>query len=64
MPHEEIVNVRYMVDDVDASIDFYSNLLGFELLSNAAPCRRGGRLKIPTVRVRLNFWCTSTTPRS
>ena len=37
MPHEEIVNVRYMVDDVDASIDFYSNLLGFELLSSAAP---------------------------
>ena len=37
MPHEEIVNVRYMVDDVDASIEFYSKLLGFELLSNASP---------------------------
>ena len=31
------VNVRYMVDDVDASIAFYTTHLGFTLLSSAAP---------------------------
>ena len=31
------VNVRYMVDDVDAAIDFYTTHLGFTLLSSAAP---------------------------
>ena len=34
---DEMVNVRYMVDDVNASIDFYTKLFGFELLSSAAP---------------------------
>jgi catechol 2,3-dioxygenase-like lactoylglutathione lyase family enzyme len=33
----EMVNVRYMVDDVQASIDFYTKHLGFELLTSAAP---------------------------
>lgn len=37
MQNDETVNVRYMVDDVSASIDFYTKLLGFELLTNAAP---------------------------
>jgi len=37
MPNNEIVNVRYMVDDVDEAIAFYSKLLGFELLTSAAP---------------------------
>ena len=37
MPANEIVNVRYMVDDVDESIAFYTKLLGFELLTSAAP---------------------------
>ena len=37
MPTNEIVNVRYMVNDVDESIAFYTKLLGFELLTNAAP---------------------------
>ena len=32
MANDETVNVRYMVDDVDASIAFYTELLGFELL--------------------------------
>src|SRR5712691_2780378 len=32
-----MVNVRYMVDDVDAAVAFYTNHLGFTLLSNAAP---------------------------
>jgi catechol 2,3-dioxygenase-like lactoylglutathione lyase family enzyme len=31
------VNVRYMVDDVDAAVAFYTKHLGFTLLSNAAP---------------------------
>jgi len=37
MPANEIVNVRYMVDDVDESIAFYTKLLGFEVLTSAAP---------------------------
>jgi catechol 2,3-dioxygenase-like lactoylglutathione lyase family enzyme len=32
-----IVNVRYMVDDVDAAVAFYTTHLGFTLNSNAAP---------------------------
>lgn len=31
------VNVRYMVDDVDRAVAFYTTLLGFTLNSNAAP---------------------------
>ena len=31
------VNVRYIVDDVEASIDFYTRHLGFALESSAAP---------------------------
>lgn len=31
------MNVRYMVDDVERSIAFYTTLLGFSLISNAAP---------------------------
>ncbi len=37
MPNNETVNVRYMVDDVDEAIAFYSTLLGFELLTSAPP---------------------------
>jgi catechol 2,3-dioxygenase-like lactoylglutathione lyase family enzyme len=37
MPNDETVNVRYMVDDVDEAIAFYGKLLGFELLTSAAP---------------------------
>jgi catechol 2,3-dioxygenase-like lactoylglutathione lyase family enzyme len=36
MPEHQ-VNVRYMVDDVQISIDWYTTNLGFKLLSNAAP---------------------------
>lgn len=40
------VNVRYMVDDVEASVAFYTTHLGFEPLTNAAPAfadvARGG----------------------
>ncbi|HEX9125433.1 MAG TPA: VOC family protein [Methylomirabilota bacterium] len=31
------VNVRYMVDDVDAAVAFYTNYFGFTLLSKTAP---------------------------
>ena len=34
---DEIVNVRYMVDDVDSAIDFYTTQFGFTLRSSAAP---------------------------
>jgi catechol 2,3-dioxygenase-like lactoylglutathione lyase family enzyme len=34
---ETTVNVRYMVDDVDAAIAWYTKHLGFKLLTNAAP---------------------------
>src|SRR5215212_2323307 len=37
MLHDETVNVRYMVDDVEASIDFYTKQLDFEVLTSAAP---------------------------
>jgi catechol 2,3-dioxygenase-like lactoylglutathione lyase family enzyme len=37
MPHDETVNVRYMVDDVDEAIAFYTKQLEFELLTSAAP---------------------------
>lgn len=37
MSNDELVNVRYMVHDVEESIAFYTRLLGFELLNNAAP---------------------------
>jgi catechol 2,3-dioxygenase-like lactoylglutathione lyase family enzyme len=37
VPNDEVVNVRYMVDDVDKSIAFYTEQLGFELLTSASP---------------------------
>lgn len=37
MSHDETVNVRYMVDDVDAAVAFYTQLLGFEVVTSAAP---------------------------
>ena len=37
MADDEIINVRYMVDDVDESIAFYTHHLGFEVLTNASP---------------------------
>lgn len=42
----ETVNVRYMVDDVEASIAWYTENLGFKLLTEHAPAfadvQRGG----------------------
>ncbi len=37
MIDENTVNVRYMVDDVDRAIAFYTEHLGFEVLSSASP---------------------------
>jgi catechol 2,3-dioxygenase-like lactoylglutathione lyase family enzyme len=37
MEPTEMVNVRYMVDDVDTALEFYTKHLGFELLNNFAP---------------------------
>ena len=37
MRNDETVNVRYMVDDVDAAVDFYTNHFGFTVRSSAAP---------------------------
>jgi catechol 2,3-dioxygenase-like lactoylglutathione lyase family enzyme len=37
MSNDEMTSVRYMVDDVEKSIDFYTRLLGFEVLTSAAP---------------------------
>ena len=34
---DELVNVRYMVDDVEAPIDFYTTHFGFRVRTNAAP---------------------------
>jgi catechol 2,3-dioxygenase-like lactoylglutathione lyase family enzyme len=35
--NDEFVNVRYLVDDVDASVAFYTSHFGFAVLSNRAP---------------------------
>ena len=32
---DELVNVRYMVDDVESAVDFYTNHFGFTLRSSA-----------------------------
>ena len=37
MSRDDLVSVRYMVDDVDQAIDFYTRHFGFELGQNASP---------------------------
>ena len=34
---ENRINVRYLVDDVQAAVDWYTRHLGFKLLTNVAP---------------------------
>jgi catechol 2,3-dioxygenase-like lactoylglutathione lyase family enzyme len=34
---DELVNVRYLVDDVDAALKFYTTHLGFKELTNFSP---------------------------
>jgi catechol 2,3-dioxygenase-like lactoylglutathione lyase family enzyme len=45
MRHDDLVSVRYMVDDVDRAVDFYTRHFDFELGHNASPAfaevRRG-----------------------
>jgi catechol 2,3-dioxygenase-like lactoylglutathione lyase family enzyme len=60
MSDDEIVNVRYLVDDVDEAIDFYTEILGFQLLTRSVPAfadvKRGNlRLLLagPTCSARL-----------
>src|SRR3954467_11874073 len=37
MPTEQYASVRYVVDDVQAAVDFYTKHLGFQLNMSAAP---------------------------
>jgi catechol 2,3-dioxygenase-like lactoylglutathione lyase family enzyme len=37
MSRDDLVSVRYMVDDVDQAIDFYTRHFGFELGHDASP---------------------------
>jgi catechol 2,3-dioxygenase-like lactoylglutathione lyase family enzyme len=37
MPENDLVSVRYMVEDVEESIDFYTRHLGFTLRHSALP---------------------------
>ncbi len=37
MPSDELVSVRYIVDDVAAAIDFYTTHFGFTVMTSAAP---------------------------
>lgn len=37
MPENELASVRYIIDDVDAALDFYTTHLGFTELTNASP---------------------------
>jgi catechol 2,3-dioxygenase-like lactoylglutathione lyase family enzyme len=37
MPENDLVSVRYMVDDVEESIDFYTRHFGFVVRHSAAP---------------------------
>lgn len=37
MPDEATVNVRYLVDDVAAAVDFYTGHLGFTVLTSFPP---------------------------
>lgn len=45
----ELASVRYIVDDVDAAVAFYTDLLGFTVLSHPAPAFADvvrGRLRV------------------
>lgn len=35
--NDDVVSVRYLVDNVEAAVSFYVDVLGFEVLTNAAP---------------------------
>ena len=65
----DTVNVRYMVDDVQAAIRFYTTHLGFELLTNQSPAfadvKRGNlRLLLSGDRARLADPCPTVKSRA
>jgi catechol 2,3-dioxygenase-like lactoylglutathione lyase family enzyme len=37
MSNDDVISVRYMVDDVEESINFYTKVLDFEVLTSAPP---------------------------
>jgi catechol 2,3-dioxygenase-like lactoylglutathione lyase family enzyme len=37
VPDDQYASVRYLVDDVDAAVAFYTDVLGFSVLSRPAP---------------------------
>jgi catechol 2,3-dioxygenase-like lactoylglutathione lyase family enzyme len=37
VPDDQYASVRYLVDDVDAAVVFYTDVLGFSVLSRPAP---------------------------
>jgi catechol 2,3-dioxygenase-like lactoylglutathione lyase family enzyme len=37
VPDDQYASVRYLVDDVDAAVAFYTDVLGFTVLSRPAP---------------------------
>jgi catechol 2,3-dioxygenase-like lactoylglutathione lyase family enzyme len=37
VPDDQYASVRYLVDDVDAAVAFYTEILGFTVLSRPAP---------------------------
>ena len=39
---DQLVSVRYMVDDVESAVDFYTTHFGFTVRSNAAPAFADG----------------------
>ena len=45
MPDDDVVSVRYLVDDVEEAVAFYTKTFGFEISTNFAPAfadvRRG-----------------------
>jgi len=41
------VNVRYIVNDVDAAIPFYTGMLGFKLEMHPAPGKRCRKASVP-----------------
>ena len=45
---KEMVSVRYMVDDVQAALDFYTKFLGFEVLTSFPPAFERAAAEIET----------------
>lgn len=62
---ESTVNVRYIVDDVDAAVAWYTRHLGFELQTNAAPAAsRSWGTKIQLTGRLPDLWDGSGDPVS